>query len=66
MGRFIAKLPKIERIKIIYDISNQLGFSIRLLSRTMGIGQRVVEKLVKNDKRHVPLTCSFQELYIPE
>jgi len=44
----LPTLPKKERDKIIWDIYNSTGASIRQLSRVMGIGKSIVESAVKN------------------
>ena len=43
----IAKLPKKERDKVICNVYQKTGASIRQLSRAIDIGRGIIEKAVK-------------------
>lgn len=46
----LARLPKNERDKIILEIYNMTGASMRQLSRVMGIGRSIIENAVRNSE----------------
>jgi len=51
----IAKLPKEERDRIIHDVYELTGASIRQLSRVTGIGRGIIQRAVKDAPNKIPL-----------
>jgi hypothetical protein len=53
---YCLKMPLAERAKLIKDVYQETGASIRDLSRGLGMGRSIIGELLKCDKRNVPLS----------